>query len=319
MIPDLELVEVAKGESFKVWSHGYPYKTVRWHFHPEYEIHLIVTTNGRMHVGDYIGDFEPGNLVMTGPNLPHNWISDVPPGAQVALRCIVLQFTAGFIERVIDTLPEIGFVNEVLAEAQRGIEFSPLTGAAALPLMRQLLDAQGARRVEMFIALLDLLSMCRSRRPLASIAYQANPEEYMSRPLNRVLANISVNLGANLREGDFAERAGVSLATFLRAFRRHTGMTFVQYVNSLRIKTACDLLMAGDRQVTEICYMTGFNNVSNFNRRFLAQKNMSPSEFRRRHAENISSERQPPTGRMPDMHHDERRRGADRGRTSSTR
>jgi len=320
VIPDLELVEVANGESFKVWSHGYPFKTVRWHFHPEYEIHLIVTTTGRMHIGDYIGDFQPGNLVMTGPNLPHNWVSDVPPGVQVPLRCIVLQFTAGFIERVIDTLPEIGFVNEMLAEARRGIEFCAPSGAAALPLMSQLLDAQGARRVELFMALLDLLSKCRSRKPLASIAYRTSPEEYMSRPLNRVLANISVNLGANLREGDFAERAGVPLGTFLRAFRRHTGMTFVQYVNSLRIKTACDLLMAGDRQITEICYMTGFNNVSNFNRRFLAQKNMSPSEFRRRHAENISSEQRPSTGRtLAEIHHDERRKNADRGRSPPTR
>ena len=319
MIPDLELVEVANDESFKVWSHGYPFKTVRWHFHPEYEIHLIVSTTGRMHVGDYIGDFQPGNLVMTGPNLPHNWVSDVPTGVQVRLRCIVLQFAAGFIGRVIDTLPEIGFMNEMLGEARRGIEFCAPSGVAALPLMSQLLDAQGARRVELFMALLDLLSKCRSRKPLASIAYRTSPEEYMSRPLNRVLANISGNLGANLRESDFAERAGVPLGTFLRAFRRHTGMTFVQYVNSLRIKTACDLLMAGDRQITEICYMTGFNNVSNFNRRFLAQKNMSPSEFRRRHAENISSEKRASTGRTAgEIHHDERR-NADRGRSPPTR
>ena len=297
MSPDLELVEVAVGESFKVWSHGYPYKTVRWHFHPEYEIHLIVATTGRMHVGDYIGEFQPGNLVMTGPNLPHNWISDVAPATQVPLRCIVLQFTAGFIERVVDILPEIGFVNELLGESRRGIEFPALAGTASLPIMRQLLDARGARRVELFMALLDLLSKCRSRKPLASIAYQTNPEEYLSRPLSRMLVNISVNLGANLREGDFAERAGMSLGRFTRAFRRHTGMTFVQYVNSLRIKKACDLLMAGDRQITDICYMTGFNNVSNFNRRFLAQKNMSPSEFRRRHVENISSGNQHPADR----------------------
>lgn len=291
MSPDLELVEVASGESFKVWSHGYPFKTVRWHFHPEYEIHLVVTTTGRMHVGDYIGNFEPGNLAMTGPNLPHNWISDVPAGVQVPLRCIVLQFTGTFIRRVIDTLPELAAVHDLLAESRRGIQFSARVGTAALPLMTQLLDASGARRVELFMALLDLLSQCRSRKPLASIAYKAHPDDYLSQPFDRVLANISVNLGANLREGDFAERAGVSVGTFVRAFRRHTGMTFVQYVNSLRIKTACDLLMAGGRQITEICYMTGFNNVSNFNRRFLAQKSMSPSEFRRRHAENISSEK----------------------------
>ncbi len=73
----------ARDESFKVWSHGYPYRTVRWHFHPEYEIHLITATTGKYFVGDYIGDFEASNLVMTGPNLPHNWVSNVPRGEEV--------------------------------------------------------------------------------------------------------------------------------------------------------------------------------------------------------------------------------------------
>ena len=92
--PDLELVAVPRDESFKVWSHGYPYRTVRWHFHPEYEIQLITSTTGKYFVGDFIGNFAPGNLVMTGPNLPHNWVSNVPHGERVDERCLILQFDA---------------------------------------------------------------------------------------------------------------------------------------------------------------------------------------------------------------------------------
>src|ERR1700753_4104883 len=97
--PDLELVAVPRDESFKVWSHGYPYRTVRWHFHPEYEIHLITATTGKFFVGDHIGNFAPGNLAMVGSNLPHNWVSNVPGGQPVNERCFVLQFDAGFIAR----------------------------------------------------------------------------------------------------------------------------------------------------------------------------------------------------------------------------
>ncbi|TIP54810.1 MAG: AraC family transcriptional regulator, partial [Mesorhizobium sp.] len=74
-----------------------PFRTVRWHFHPEYELHLVVATTGRYFVGDFIGEFEPGNLVLTGPNLPHNWVSDVPPGETVPLRGRVVQFSEEFI------------------------------------------------------------------------------------------------------------------------------------------------------------------------------------------------------------------------------
>ena len=86
MKPDLEVVQIGQGQSFKAWEHGYPYHTVRWHFHPEMEVHYVVATSGRYYIGDFIGEFGPGNLVLTGPNLPHNWISDVPEGTIVPLR-----------------------------------------------------------------------------------------------------------------------------------------------------------------------------------------------------------------------------------------
>ncbi len=84
MKPDLEVVQIGPAESFKAWSHGYPFRTVRWHFHPEYELHLITHTSGDYFVGDFIGEFVPGNLVLTGPNLPHNWITDLPEGISIS-------------------------------------------------------------------------------------------------------------------------------------------------------------------------------------------------------------------------------------------
>src|SRR6195952_1599057 len=139
--PDLELVAVPTDESFKVWSHGYPYRTVRWHFHPEYEIHLITATTGKYFVGDYIGNFAPGNLVMTGSNLPHNWVSTVPAEGQVSERCLVLQFDAGFVQRAISAFPELKRVELLLDASCWGVLFTPETGAAAEPVMRELLGA----------------------------------------------------------------------------------------------------------------------------------------------------------------------------------
>ena len=72
-------------------SHGAPSPLIRWHYHEDYELHLVVATSGKFFVGDYIGNFEPGNLVLTGPRLPHNWISaDLPPeGVPLRDHCIV--------------------------------------------------------------------------------------------------------------------------------------------------------------------------------------------------------------------------------------
>ena len=86
MKPDLEVVQIGQGQSFTAWEHGWPYHTVRWHFHPELEIHHVVATSGHYYVGDFIGEFGPGNLVLCGPNLPHNWVSHLAPGDTVPER-----------------------------------------------------------------------------------------------------------------------------------------------------------------------------------------------------------------------------------------
>ncbi|MEM5400178.1 AraC family transcriptional regulator [Paraburkholderia unamae] len=278
--PDLELVAVPRDESFKVWSHGYPYRTVRWHFHPEYEIHLITATTGKYFVGDFIGGFAPGNLVMIGPNLPHNWVSSVPHGEAVDERCLVLQFDAAFIARAIDAFPEFRRVEGLLDASRWGLLFTPATGAAAEPILREMLGAQGMRRVTLFIDLLDLLVQSEAPSALASEAYRADPARYAGTRINHVLGFIGKNLSQELRETELAELAGQSVSAFSRYFRRHTGVSFVRYVNQLRINLACQLLMSGELNITDICYQVGFNNLSNFNRQFLLIKEMSPSRWR---------------------------------------
>ncbi|WP_343672652.1 AraC family transcriptional regulator [Paraburkholderia heleia] len=278
--PDLELVAVPRDESFKVWSHGYPYRTVRWHFHPEYEIHLITATTGKYFVGDFIGSFAPGNLVMIGPNLPHNWVSSVPHDEPVDERCLVLQFDADFIARAIDAFPEFRRVQPLLDASCWGLLFAPETGAAAEPILREMLGAQGMRRVTLFIDLLDLLVQSGEPAALASEAYRADPARYAGTRINHVLAFIGKNLSQELRETELAELAGQSVSAFSRYFRRHTGVSFVRYVNQLRINLACQLLMSGELNITDICYQVGFNNLSNFNRQFLLIKEMSPSRWR---------------------------------------
>ena len=84
--PDFELIDGMPSHSIRWNSHGYPCDLAKWHYHPEYEIHLIEQTTGKVFVGDYIGSFAPGNLILTGPNLPHNWVSETARGDYVPRR-----------------------------------------------------------------------------------------------------------------------------------------------------------------------------------------------------------------------------------------
>lgn len=290
MKPDLEVVQIGRSQSFKAWEHGYPYHTVRWHFHPEYEIHHVVATTGHYFVGDFIGNFEPGNLVLTGPNLPHNWVSDLPEGTVVPLRCRIVQFSANFIPDALDLLPELSACEDLMNLSRRGVLFSPATAALAAPLLAELVTAQGIRRLEVFIGVLGVLTGARDTRLLTSTSYLPDPSGFMSTGINEALAYINANLTEPFGEQDLADIAGLSQSTFSRSFRRHTGLALVKYVNRLRVNLACQLLMGpGQLKITDVCFSSGFNNISNFNRQFLAQKGMTPSRFRQLLEENQSA------------------------------
>ena len=292
MGPDLELIQIRPGESFAVRSHGYPYHTVRWHFHPEFELHQIVETKGRYFVGDFIGEFDRGNLILTGPNLPHNWVSDVPAGQVVPLRCRFIQFDQEFIERTAQTFPEMNVISPLLTLSRRGVLFSQSTSRKIFPLLAEITGAHGVRRIELFMAIMDALSRETEPRVLASESYLPDPSGYLSTGMNRALAYIRENLTQPFSESDLAAIAHQTPSAFSRSFRKHTGMSLLQYIRRLRINLACQMLMSDERaQISDICFEVGFNNLSNFNRQFLAEKSMPPSQFRRLVTENFTPAR----------------------------
>lgn len=292
MEPDLEVVQIRRGESFKAWSHGYPFHTVRWHFHPEYEIHQVVATSGRYFVGDFIGQFEPGNLVLTGPNLPHNWVSDLPVDVAIPLRGRIIQFSEDFIGDTMKLMPELSGLGALLESSRRGVLFSGNTSRELAPLMEEIVAAKGVRRIELFMMILGTLCRARGALPLSSPNYLPDPSGYMSAGMNKALAFIRENLTQPFGEADLATIARQSQSAFSRSFRRHTGMSLVQYVKRLRINLACQILMSDEHaSITDICFQVGFNNLSNFNRQFLAEKGMPPSRFRRLLADNINAAR----------------------------
>lgn len=281
MEPDLEVIKIGGGESFRVWSHGYPYSTVRWHFHPEYELHHVVATSGRYFVGDFIGAFEPSNLVLTGPNLPHNWVSDVGEEEVVPIRSQVLQFTDETVRGMVAAIPELKVLSDLLYRSRSGVLFSREAAAEVGPRLADLQDSFGIRRIELLFRIFDVLGSDADAQSLASRDYHPDPAVYMTAGLNAALAYINANLTESFDEDDLARIAGLSRSAFSRTFSRHTGQSFVKYLNELRVNLACSMLVSNESmKVADICYASGFTNLSNFNRKFAESKGVPPSRFR---------------------------------------
>ena len=261
-------------------AHGYPTPLARWHFHEEYELHLITATCGRAFIGDWIGPFEPGHLVMCGPRLPHNWISIDAPEGGVEERDLVIQFRHEPIERAAQAIPELAEVTQLLERARRGIEFFGIS-AAAQRHWEQVKATRGLRRFGLFCDFLADLAQCTDYRLLSTVQLQGAQGDQQMDQINQIVNRITADVADAVSAGQIASELGMSESRFSRFFKRCTGNSFTDFVNRVRINSACHLLMQTDHYVTDICYQVGFNNVANFNRRFLEIKGMTPTEFRR--------------------------------------
>lgn len=261
-------------------AHGFPTPLARWHFHDEYELHLITCTSGKAFVGDWIGHFEPGHLVLCGPRLPHNWISLDAGEGGVPERDLVIQFDHAPLERAAQDLPELREVMLLLQRARHGIEFFGLSGRARAH-WQAVKSSRGVRRFGHFCAYMADLAQCGDYRLLSTVQIQGAEGDGELDQINRIVDRITGQLTEPVSLAALAADLGMSESRFSRFFRRATGNSFTDFVNMVRINSACRLLMQTDHFVTDICYQVGFNNVANFNRRFLELKGVTPSEFRR--------------------------------------
>jgi AraC-like DNA-binding protein len=271
----------AVGGTVRCLAHGYPTPLARWHCHAEYELHLIVATQGHAFVGDWIGTFEPGHLVLTGPWLPHNWITTEPAHAGVATRDLAIQFAHAPIEAAARHLRELTEVLPMLQRSRRGIQFFGLSDVAQREWHR-IAQAHGLRRLTLFIDLLATLAGSTRFRLLSSLPADPSPQLGERDRIDALVLQLVSGATAPVPAGELAARLGMSLSHFSRSFRRATGGTYTEFVNRVRINQACRLLMESDQLVKQVCFDVGFNNLANFNRRFFEFKGMTPTEFRRR-------------------------------------
>ena len=275
--------ETAPSSGIGCLVQGVPSRLDRWHYHDEYELHLVVETRGKAYIGDEIVDFEPGFLALIGPRVPHNFASLDAPAGGVVTRSLVIQFNDEFLRQTAGLFPDLRAAMGLLERAHHGIEF---TGARAE--IREHFDRiqtrTGLARFAELAALLTQLAQWPSCRLLAAVRGRAphlrdRCESLLSR-IDKAVDHICENYTEDLSLPRVSALAGMGMHSFSRSFRRVTGSTFTEFVARTRITKACHLLRQTDHQVTSICYLVGFNNISNFNRHFRRIRGMTPIEYR---------------------------------------
>jgi AraC-like DNA-binding protein len=288
--PHLEWVAPGPVESFRWRTHDFPCSIARWNYHPEHEIHLIRKSTGKAFVGDYIGEFGPGCLMAVGPNLPHNWVSDLEAGTVVWERDVVLQFDAALFVRAGAIFPEAMEIVPLLNAWQRGLQFHGETAGEGAMLMESIGKAHGFHRLLLFLELVRRLAQSSERTPLASVDYVPSLDQDAPRIIQMVMSYILDNFKDTVSLSEAAEIAAMSESSFSRFFKKNSGNNFVDYVRKLRVSHACKILSETNIPITEVCFEVGYNNISNFNRHFLVERGMTPSQYRKMSARKFTAE-----------------------------
>ncbi len=277
--PVFEIVDQFPG-AIRYLEHGYPNPRVRWHYHDEYELHYIVTTSGEAFVGDYIGTFHPGNLVLVGPRLPHNWISATNEREHYPLRDMLVQFNHSSIADVVGQLPELRELLPLLDAARYGIEFHNMQQRADF-YMRAIRSATGPAQLGLFFQFMHELAQCQDCRRLSTVAMESHADEDGLNKIDTVVKFVMEHYDEDISLKQVAGMLRMTESYFSRFFKKSTSNTFSEFLTQIRIGKACELLSNSDQQITNICFQVGYKNVANFNRRFLECKKLTPREYRR--------------------------------------
>lgn len=236
----------------------------------------MINSNGVRVIGDSEEPFSGLDLVMIGPYVSHIWKSD-----QESNREITIQFSGDLLSFQIMNKRLFLPIKQLLMESMQGLQFYGEEAERIKDDILELTKMQGFLTATKFLSILNSLAHA-PRRKLVSNMYESEIiiHKSKSRRINKVCRYIEENISHRITLSDAAGLVNMSDSAFSHFFKRQTNISFITYVNNLRVAKACDLLANTTLSASEICYDCGFNNKSNFIRLFTKRKNMTPIEYR---------------------------------------
>lgn len=253
-----------------------------WHYHPVFfELTLVRRGGTERWVGDKLDPLTPGDLVLLGPDLPHDY-RNAPLGHRrpQAVEAVVAHFAPSLFGERWHELATLAPMRRLFERARRGLHVTGRTRDEAEALFLAMVPARGVRRLILLLELLELLSKSKQLREISSEGFSLEPKAHASDRIGTACAHIEKNLTSPVRVPELARMIGLSEGSFSRLFKLHTNSTVPEYVNRLRIAHACRLLAETDKTIAEIVQTCGYLSPAHFQRQFQKIHGVSPKAYR---------------------------------------
>lgn len=249
-----------------------------YHYHPEYELTLITAGSGHRFVGDHTDTFVSNDLVLLGKDLPHCWL-DFGQSKHL-VSAVVIQFRDDCLGEGFFDLPEMHRIQLLLKRAGRGIHFLKADDLLMQDL-RSLPHLAGPDKLITFLSVMNRLSVTDDFAILSAKEYSTMPTGSKFSRIDKVFQYVSTEFHSAIDLSKIAGLVHMTPSAFCHYFKKYTKKTFTQYVNEVRIGYACKLLMESDLNVSEVCYQSGYNSLSRFNKCFKKITKKTPLNYRK--------------------------------------
>lgn len=271
-----------KREAFRFQEDSGSHFYDQLHQHAEIQIMLILQGEGTLIASDYVGRFGPGDLYVIGSWQPHVFRSDknyYKLKSKLKVKALSIYFSEKYWGDSFWQLEEMKLIRKFSGKASRGLEVRGKSKSAIAENIHQLKKVQGIEKLILFLSMLKKIAELKETRPLAGPGMVGgfNPEE--GKRMNAILSFTFRESHRKIYIQEVAEIANLSIEAFCRYFKVHTQKTYTSFLNELRVSNACQLLMNKDWSIQDVCYKSGFNNLSNFNRIFKRVMGKSPSHY----------------------------------------
>lgn len=276
--PHIQKLPLSEHCSFVADRFISPYFETPWHCHAEYELVLIIKGNGKKFIGNHVSDYEEGSLSFLGPDLPHLFRKEEEHEAGGSL---VIHFKEDFLGKDFKTIPEMQKINLLFQKSRMGLQIYGKTRDLISRKMNEMVGMKGMERLVHLLSLLSTLSNSTEYEILSSKEISGQNVKDNDR-LNKVFNYLMNNFKEEIQLEKVAEIANMSYSGFCRYFKNRTKKNFSHFVNEMRIGYACKRLMESDISIAEVCFESGYNNITNFNTQFKKIIKCTPYQFQRK-------------------------------------
>jgi len=277
--PSLELIAPSFGSSFYFsrYDEKANNKAHLWHYHPEIELVFVNGGSGKRQIGSHISYYTDGDLILIGSQLPHCGFTDEQTGNK---NETVIQMKPDFLGNGFFEMPETKNIRYLFERAGGGIAFG---GETKNKIGQKIEKMNGQSQFERLLTMLEILNELEQSQEFSVLNAKGFSVE------TRVEDNARINLVFNYVKDHFQEPialetisalTNMTVPSFCRYFKKVTNKTFTKFVNEYRLVHASKLLAEKPISIADVCFESGFNNFSHFNKSFREFTGKTASEYR---------------------------------------